>query len=100
MSTMKTNEQVIKTKVNTLARTAEEVGEMVADTILSGSKAFRTSLLETAEEEKDTPEGVVKDTLNMVIETAETINGTMAESLLQGHKKIRKHILEDDSEAE
>ena len=96
---MKPKEKAVKAKVNSLAETAEEVGEMVTDTILSGSKAFRTSLLETTEEEKDTPEGVVKDTLNIVVETAETINGAVAESLRNNSKKIRKRILEDDSKA-
>ncbi|MBG0783493.1 MAG: hypothetical protein H0S79_00160 [Anaerolineaceae bacterium] len=99
MITMKSKGKAVRGKVNSLAETAEEVGEMVTDTILSGSKAFRTSLLETTEEEKDTPEGVVKDTLNIVVETAETINGAVAESLRNNSKKIRKRILEDDSKA-
>jgi hypothetical protein len=93
---MKNNKKEVKAKVNSLAESAEEVGKIIADNMLSGSKIIRTSVLGTTEEEKDTPEGVVKDTLNMVVETAETISGAVADSLLQGSKKIRNRLLDEN----
>lgn len=93
---MKNYEKEAKAKVNSLVESAEEVGKITADNMLSGNKIIRTSVLGTTEEEKDTPEGVVKDTLNMVVETAETISGAIADNLLQGSKKIRKRLLDEN----
>ena len=97
---MKNKGNGVKTKVNVLAESAEEIGKIVTDNMLSGSKLVRTSVLGTSAEEKDTPEGVVKDTLNVMVETAESISGVVADSLLQGSKKIRNRILDINESSE
>lgn len=89
------SEKEAKAKVNSLAESAEEVGKIVTESYLAGSKIIRTSMLGTTEDEKDTLEGVAKDTLSAVVETAENISGAIADNLLQGSKKIRKRLLED-----
>ena len=46
------SEKEAKAKVNSLAESAEEVGKIVTESYLAGSKIIRTSMLGTTEDER------------------------------------------------
>ena len=93
---MNNKEKEVKASVNSLVENAEEIGKIVSDSVLSGSKTIRTQVLSTTEDEKNTVKGVVKDTLNAVVGTAETIGGAVTDGLLRNNKIIRESLLIDE----